>query len=113
MKRNITLYCGSKTGNLEILLQEVFLFCDLLIDNGFNLVYGASHRGMMGEISKRFLNAGREVYGVRPKHYVNGENYKGELTEMFITENLFERKQKMIELSGVLVALPGGIGTLD
>ena len=36
-----------------------------------------------------------------------------ESDKIYETKNLFERKKKLIELSDVLIALPGGIGTLD
>lgn len=36
-----------------------------------------------------------------------------DLTELYVVENMSERKAKMIELGDVFVALPGGVGTLE
>ena len=35
------------------------------------------------------------------------------LTRTIYTDNLFERKRKMIEISDFFLVLPGGIGTID
>jgi uncharacterized protein (TIGR00730 family) len=35
------------------------------------------------------------------------------VTQMIETEDMFIRKQKMVELSDAFIALPGGVGTLD
>lgn len=113
MNKNITIFCGSKKGNSEFINDTVIQFCDLLIENNFDLIYGGSHHGMMGMVARRFLEGGRKVTGIRAKHSIHGENYKGDLTEMIITENMSERKSKMLEISDTVVALPGGIGTLD
>lgn len=113
MSKNITIFCASKKGNSEIINKAVIQLCDLLIKNDFDLVYGGSHYGMMGMIAKRFLENGRKVIGVRPKHFIRGENFKGDITEMIVTENMSERKRKMLEMADAVIALPGGIGTLD
>ena len=36
-----------------------------------------------------------------------------QLTELIVTENMSQRKAKMIELGDAFIALPGGTGTLE
>ena len=57
-------------------------------------------------------NGGR-VTGVEPQFFMDeGFQYDG-LTELIVTEDMAERKAKMIELGDAFIAFPGGTGTLE
>ncbi len=67
----------------------------------------------MGVIADDLLKKGGEVIGVIPQFLMDKEvGHKG-LTEMIITENMHQRKQKMADLSDGFIILPGGFGTLE
>ncbi len=110
---NICIYCGSKTGYSELIKKDVELFCDLISRAGFNLVYGGSNIGMMGFVAKIFRQDSREIIGVRPTMYLQNEAGIKNYSELIFTESMTDRKIKMLQLSDVIIALPGGIGTLD
>lgn len=82
-------------------------------DSGNTLVYGGSSVGLMGLISRVVLEHGGEVYGVEPQFFTDAGVEQQDLTELYVVENMSERKAKMIELGDVFVALPGGVGTLE
>ncbi len=113
MKKKVCIFCGANTGNSPEVVNETKLLCDLLINAGFDLVYGGATTGLMGIAAERFLNKGMDVIGVRPKKLIVDENVHENLTEIFVVDSMQERKAKMIELSDVFIALPGGVGTLD
>jgi uncharacterized protein (TIGR00730 family) len=69
--------------------------------------------GLMGEIAKSTLAAGGKAIGVIPQFMYDENWFLSELTELIITETMHERKQKMVEISDALVALPGGCGTFE
>lgn len=81
--------------------------------NAIDLVFGGGHVGLMGIIADAVLASGGKVYGVIPQHLVNRELAHPGLTELFVVNNMHERKAKMAELADGFVALPGGIGTLE
>ena len=69
--------------------------------------------GVMGAIADAVLAGGGEAIGVIPKALVRKEVAHGGLTELEIVGSMHERKQRMADLAGGFVALPGGMGTLE
>lgn len=80
---------------------------------GYNIVYGASNRGLMGEVSASARSNGAEIIGVMPEKLYNLGIEKGDCTKFILTKGMRERKAKMDELSQAIIALPGGFGTLE
>ncbi len=109
----ITIYCGSSTGfsieysNTAIRVGEFFA------KNNIELVYGAGSVGLMGITADACLQLGGRVIGVIPQFLMDLEVGHKNLSEIYITENMHERKSKMCEISDGVIALPGGYGTLD
>ena len=84
-----------------------------LVKNGYGLCFGGGKIGLMGAISDEMLNIGGKVIGVIPDA-LNIENVVHEKChEIIVTRTMRERKQKMEDLSGAFIALPGGFGTLE
>ena len=80
---------------------------------GVALVYGGARFGLMEATAKAAKAAGARIVGVVPHILVERDRVSGVLDEQVGCRNLSERKDIMLERSDVLVALPGGIGTLD
>ncbi|MDG2449740.1 MAG: TIGR00730 family Rossman fold protein [Saprospiraceae bacterium] len=112
-QRTVCIYCGANEGNSsEILLQSKILAEDLA-RMGFDLVYGGGKDGLMLLVADIFMAHGRKVIGIRPEKLVKDEELHTGISEIEIVPNMYIRKSRMIELSDILIALPGGIGTLD
>lgn len=110
---NITVYLGANEGNDPSLLKAVQELGTWIGASGNALVYGGSKTGLMGEIAKSVLDAGGDVTGVEPQFFMDeGFQYDG-LTELIVTKDMSERKNKMIELGDAFIAFPGGTGTLE
>ena len=78
---------------------------------GYGIVSGGTIKGTMGEISEELRDCGGWHLGVIPrfmKQYVYPE-----LSEVIWTDTMAERKTLLREGTAAVVALPGGIGTLD
>ena len=80
---------------------------------GLVLVYGGARVGLMGALANAALGAGGRVVGVIPKGLVAKEIVHDGLAELFLTETMHERKDRMITLADAFVSLPGGFGTYD
>jgi len=67
----------------------------------------------MGALADGAIAAGGRTIGVIPKSLVDLELAHTGLDELHVVETMHERKTLMHELSGALVALPGGVGTFE
>jgi len=86
-------------------------FAALIGKRGHTLVWGGSNVGTMKVVADAAQAAGGKIVGIdveflRHKARPNAD-------EMVFTPTLAERKNLLLERSDVVVALPGGIGTLD
>ena len=80
---------------------------------GVTMVYGGARFGLMEATARAAKAAGARVVGVVPEILVERDRVSGRLDEHVPCRNLSERKDIMLERSDILVALPGGVGTLD
>lgn len=113
MAGKICIFCGANPGNDPDVLTATKQFVDLLTEQGYDLVYGGGQTGLMGMIADQFLQADRQVIGVRPEKLIADEAAHTSLTELIVVPNMFARKAAMLEMSDAFIALAGGIGTLD
>ena len=110
---NITVYLGASEGSDPRLREAVEELGAWIGASGNALVYGGSKSGLMGAIADSVLKAGGEVTGVEPRFFVEHELQHNGLTRLIVTEDMTQRKSKMIELGDAFIAFPGGTGTLE
>ena len=78
---------------------------------GYGIVSGGTIKGTMGEISDELRDCGGYHLGVIPRFME--EYVYPELSEVIWTDTMAERKTLLRKDTCAVVALPGGIGTLD
>lgn len=110
---NITVYLGSFPGNDPILREKVIELGNWIGSNGHDLVYGGSKNGLMGDLAKAVLDSKGKVTGVEPRFFIERGFVYDEIDELIVTEDMSQRKTKMIELGDAFIAFPGGTGTLE
>ena len=110
---NITVYLGSYEGNDDSIRDAVRELGCWIGESGNALVYGGSKIGLMGVLAESVIKSGGKATGVEPAFFVEKVLQYDELTELIVTENMSDRKAKMIELGDAFIALPGGTGTLE
>ena len=110
---NITVYLGANEGNSPDLKNAVRELGTWIGENGHALVYGGSKSGLMGELAESVLRAGGEVTGVEPQFFIDAGFVYDDITRLIVTQDMSERKAKMIELGEAFIAFPGGTGTLE
>lgn len=111
--RKLCIFCGSASGRGSKYMELGTLIGELLVKNNIGLVYGGASIGLMGAIADSVLKHGGHVTGVIPRALVDYEVAHKGLSELFITENMHQRKQLMYDCSDAFLSLPGGMGTLD
>ena len=107
------VFSGSSVGARAEYLATARELGATLARRGVGLVYGGSHRGMMGQIADAVLDGGGEVEGVMPKSLLEKEVAHDGLTEMHVVDSMHARKSMMALLSDGFIAMPGGFGTLE
>lgn len=80
---------------------------------GATLVYGGARFGLMEAVAKGAKEAEAHVVGVVPEILEQRGRVSALIDEKIPCRNLSDRKDIMLAKSDVLVALPGGVGTLD
>lgn len=111
--KSICVFCGSNFNGDPQLFQAVEALSDLMVQKDITLVYGGGRVGVMGLIANQIMEKGGKAIGVIPEFLMNKEVGHEGLTELIITENMHQRKQKMADLSDGVITLPGGYGTLE
>ena len=81
--------------------------------NKKTLVYGGANLGLMECVAQSAKEHGAFIMGVVPTKLEERGAVSDLLDVTFRVDNLSERKDTMLRESDVLVALPGGVGTLD
>jgi len=85
----------------------------LLAIAGIDVVYGGGGIGLMGKLADSVLKNNGRITGVIPA-FMKEEGWDHpEVKEMIITPDMGERKKQMFTLADAVVALPGGVGTLE
>ena len=110
---NITVYLGANEGREPALKTAVCELGTWIGEHGHTLVYGGSRVGLMGAVAASTLAAGGKIIGVEPRFFIEQELQLDGLTELIVTEDMTDRKTKMIELGDAFIAFPGGTGTLE
>lgn len=109
----VAVYCGSSLGKSGVYAEKASELGKQIALHGYGLVYGGSTQGLMGKVADAALAEGGEVIGVIPEHLTGKEKMHHGLTKLYIVDSMHTRKKKMVDLSDVFIALPGGCGTLD
>ena len=109
--KKIAVFCSASV-NIDQEYNEVAReFVRAASSRGFGIVTGGTVKGTMGVISEEMRANGGYHLGVIPRFM---EQYVyPELSEVKWTDTMAERKTLLREGTCAVVALPGGIGTLD
>ena len=109
----ITVFCGANNGRNEAYKENAIELGKWIADNNHTLVYGGGKVGLMGVIADTVLENNSEVIGIMPQFLVDREISHTGITEFIIVDDMSVRKDKLVDLGDVFVALPGGPGTLE
>ena len=110
---NVCVFCSSKSDLSPSTFEQATLFSEKLAKNDLGMVYGGGMLGLMGHFADRVNEFGGTTIGVMPNGAFEQEVAHKGLTELIYTDDMLDRKRKMMELSQAFVIFPGGIGTMD
>lgn len=109
----IGIFCSASSQIDPVYFEKAEELGVWLGKNEKTLVYGGSNGGLMECIAKAVKENGGRVFGVIPS-ILETQNRVSDYVDIdFRCDNLSDRKDTMLQESQIMVALPGGIGTLD
>ena len=110
---NVCVFCASSADIDPRYLEAARELGRLLAEGGWRCVNGGGAVGLMGAVTDGALDAGGEVTGVIPKFMVDNGWCYDRLDDVIITADIHQRKQMMSEMGDAVIAMPGGVGTLE
>lgn len=115
LEPGVLVFGGARHGNDPVFTQEARALGEYLANTSHApLVYGGGTVGIMGEVAQTVKQHGGRVISVIPEALRPRET-SGEMIGdlIYFTTTMSERKSIMFAFAHTVVALPGGVGTLD
>ena len=113
MYQKIGVYLSSKSDLPAAYVEAAEQVGELIGSTHRTLVYGGARKGLMEVLAQSVKRHGGRVYGMVPDIIVERGLVSDAIDVNFRCVDLTDRKVMMNRESDVLIALPGGIGTLD
>lgn len=111
--QGVTIYCGSAAGARAEFTEAAAAVGRAIAAAGVPLISGGGNMGMMGAASEACRAAGGRNIAVIPQFMVDRGWNDADAAETVVTPDMHIRKQIMARLAKGVIALPGGIGTLE
>lgn len=109
----VCVFAASSSRVDQEFCREAALLGSLLAGAGIDVVFGGGGIGLMNNLADGVIQSGGKITGVIPAFMqAEGWGHNG-VTETIVTTDMSERKRKMFEMSDAVIALPGGVGTLE
>lgn len=110
----ITVFASASPATPAAYMEAASSLGDCLARSGLICVNGGGAKGCMGALNDAVRAAGGRAHGVIHRQWIGEEAATG-MEQMDVVDgtDLSERKRKLLEAADCLVALPGGVGTLD
>lgn len=111
--KRIGIMCGSSEACDPRFLDMAYQLGQRLGELGHDIVYGGGAKGLMRRVADGALNKGARVDGYMPNFMIAVEWQHNDLTHLHTTNDMAERKYRMMTESDATIFLPGGCGTME
>jgi len=109
----VSVYGASSAQIDEAYIAAAAQFGRLAAARGWTCIHGGGSTGIMGAVTTGALEVGGHVRGIIPKFMVDNGWHDDRLADLVITADMHQRKDLICESGDALVAMPGGVGTLE
>ena len=110
---NICIFCSANSTLPTEYFERTRELGTWMGANGHTLVFGGCNLGLMECVARAVHEAGGTTVGVVPSIVEKGGKTSEYVDVKILCDNLSNRKDLMIQRSDTIIALPGGVGTLD
>ncbi|MBD5242733.1 MAG: TIGR00730 family Rossman fold protein [Barnesiella sp.] len=113
-RKNTVCVYGASSAQIDPKYKEAaYEVGRLLASAGYTLVCGGGRSGIMAAAIEGALDGGGEAVGVLPAFMIEKQWQHPQLSRTVVTADMHERKSTMASMSGAVIAMPGGCGTLE
>lgn len=109
----VTIFCGSSRQCEPVYLEAAAQLGRAFAREGITIVYGGGAVGLMGAMADAALAEGGRVIGIIPEFMRDLEWAHAGVSTLRVVKDMHERKKLLALESDAVVALPGGVGTLE
>lgn len=109
----ICIFCSANSDIEPVYFEKTREFGEWIAGNGDAIVFGGCDMGLMECIAEAVYTNGGMTIGVVPSKIEENGHVSPHLSVEIPCDNLSDRKDLMLLKSDVVIALPGGLGTLD
>jgi uncharacterized protein (TIGR00730 family) len=110
---SVAVFCtaGPGTPTTVKIAQELG---EMIGQNAHRLVYGGSSVGLMGKLAEAAHTHGSQIFGAIPLFLFERDHGTVAPSQVLrITRTICQRKDAMLAMADVFIALPGGLDTID
>ena len=111
--KKICVFCASSPKIDKKFFDDAELLGNEFLKHNIHVVYGGGGIGLMGKLADTMISGNGMITGIIPRFMREMEWSHSGITEIIEVENMHERKKLMIKEADAVVALPGGVGTLE
>ncbi len=109
----ICIFCSANSDIEPVYFEKTRELGEWIVGNGDTIVFGGCDMGLMECIAEAVYTNGGMTIGVVPSKIEENGHVSPHLSVEIPCDNLSDRKDLMLLKSDVVIALPGGLGTLD
>ena len=106
------VYGGASEKIDDIYKKEIEKLGNIIVENGYSLVYGGGATGCMGAVATGVRKSGGYIMGISP-HFIKEFEEIFDCDNTVMVDTMNERKTLMEKNADIFFIAPGGIGTMD
>lgn len=109
----ICVFCSANSNIEPVYFEKTRELGEWCAKNGHSIVFGGCDMGLMECVAEAAYSNGGMTIGVVPSKIEENGHVSPHLSVEIPCDNLSDRKDLLLLKSDIVIALPGGIGTLD
>jgi len=111
--RKICVFCASSPVIDPVYFRDAALLGKIFTEHDIHVINGGGGAGLMGQLADTMISGGGRITGVIPRFMKEMKWAHTGVEDMIEVESMHLRKNLMIRDVDAVVALPGGVGTLE
>ena len=111
--KKISVFCGAHLGKSPEYKIAAEQIGKLMAEKNLEVIFGGGNVGLMKVVADTVIENGGKVTGITLRSLHEFELTNPIINETIITNSLFERKEKFLDMSDAFIVLPGGVGSMD
>lgn len=110
---HITVYAASSGQVPDTYRTAAERLGQTMARRGHTLVNGAGRTGLMAATANALMVEGGKAVGVIPRFMIAQQWQHTGMTQLIVTDDMHQRKERMADMGDACIACPGGVGTLE